>query len=64
MRSTMKGSSVIMEVHHSTGVNAANTVNLKQRKAIDCNSLLIPKLDHQKAPQGKLITTCGSREDL
>ncbi|SED30722.1 hypothetical protein SAMN05444171_3752 [Bradyrhizobium lablabi] len=35
MRRAMKRSSVIMEVHHSAGVNAANTVNLKQRKAID-----------------------------
>ena len=35
MRRAMKGRSVIMKFQHSAGVNAANTVNVKQRKTID-----------------------------
>lgn len=43
----MKPSSLIMEIDHLAGVDAANPVNVKQRELIDFNALQGSTLNHE-----------------
>jgi hypothetical protein len=43
----MKPSSLIVEIHHHAGVDAANAVKVKHRRLIDFNALQGSTLDHE-----------------
>jgi hypothetical protein len=46
----MKPGSLIVEVHHHAGVDAANAVNVKHRGLIDFNAPQGSTLNHEKIP--------------
>jgi hypothetical protein len=46
----MKPSSLIVEVYHSAGVDAANAANVEQRGLIDFNALQGATLNHENFP--------------
>ena len=50
----MKLGSVIVEIHHHAGVDAANTVKVKHRGLINFNALQGTTLYHQNISQKKL----------
>ena len=45
----MKPSSLIVEIHHHAGVDAANAVKVKQRELIDFNALQGSTLNHENS---------------
>jgi hypothetical protein len=50
----MKPGPLIVEIHHHTGVDAANAVKVKHRRLIDFNALQGSTLNHENIPK-KLI---------
>jgi hypothetical protein len=49
-RRATKLSSLIVEIHHHAGVDAANAVEVKQRGLIDFNALQGSTLNHRNIP--------------
>jgi hypothetical protein len=47
----MKPSSLIVEIHHHSGVDAANAVKVKQRGLIDFNALQGSTLNQENNPK-------------
>ena len=47
----MKLGSVIVEIHHHAGVDAANTVKVKHRGLINFNALQGSTLNHENIPK-------------
>ena len=46
----MKPSSLIVEIHHHTGVDAANAIKVKHRGLIDFNAFQGSTLNHENIP--------------
>jgi len=47
----MKPGSLIVQIHHEAGVDAANAVNVKQCELIDFDALQGPMLNHENIPK-------------
>jgi hypothetical protein len=47
----MKPRSLIVEIHHQAGVDAANAVKVKHRGLIDFNALQGTTLNHENIPK-------------
>ena len=49
----MKPGSLIVQIHHHAGMDAANAVKMQHRGLIDFNALKGPTLDHDNILQKK-----------
>ena len=60
----MKPSSMIVEIHHHAGVDAANTVKVKHCELINFNALQGSTLNHQNISPKILIKTSEAATGL
>lgn len=60
-RDGIKPSSLIVDIHHHGGVDAANTVNVKYRELISFNAIKGSTLNHRNISQNMIWTFAGAQ---
>jgi len=63
-RGGMKPGSLIVQIHHHAGMDAANAVKMQQRGLIDFNALKGSTLDHENIPKKDLTSEAVVRPGL
>ena len=56
-RGGMKPGSLIVQIHHHAGMDAANAVKMQHRGLIDFNALKGPTLNHENIPKKTDLTS-------
>ena len=56
VRRRLNHRTVTVAILHPAGITAANAVNVKHRKLVDCNAIQGSTIKHRKSPQDKSIS--------